>query len=128
MDTLEQITAVFAGFANPKKRVFFGYLALSTLLAPAWLVLIRKSPLRAVLALVFNRKVLFSGSSLAVSDWMFSSLHLSHGEEELQVGLDASERSSAASLRILYLQPLRDISRLLRKHARTAAAAARRLT
>ena len=33
MDILDQIGTVFADFANPKKRVFVGYLALAVLLA-----------------------------------------------------------------------------------------------
>lgn len=65
MDLFDQIAAVFADFANPKKRVFFGYLALSVLIALTWLVCIRKTPLRAALGRVFDRKVLLSKSSLA---------------------------------------------------------------
>ena len=325
MDLLDQITAVFADFANPKKRVFFGYLALSALIALCWLVFVRKSPLGAALAWIFDRKVFFSnsaiadykifvinrlftflispvlasqvaiataiyfflhgldvfspsyfsgagqgavvalftvtlfvaddfskylvhrwmhrfpvlwaihkvhhsattltpvtvyrvhpleavlytlrgvvaqgsviplfyylfgdavslytvvgvnvlvfvfhvtgsnlrhshisisywkwleyilispaqhqlhhsvavrhfdknfGAALAIWDWMFNSLHLSHGETDLKFGLDASERSSAASLRVLYLQPLLDIGRILRKHCRNGAGAIRRV-
>lgn len=65
MDIVEQITAVFADFANPKKRVFFGYLALSVLIALLWLVLVRKTPLGAALRRVFDRQVFLSPSARA---------------------------------------------------------------
>lgn len=67
------------------------------------------------------------GAALAIWDWMFNSLHLSHGEEDLQFGLDASEHSAAASLQVLYLQPLLDISRILRKHFRNGVDTTRRV-
>jgi sterol desaturase/sphingolipid hydroxylase (fatty acid hydroxylase superfamily) len=65
VDIVEQITAVFADFANPKKRVFFGYLALSVLIALLWLVLVRKTPLGAALRRVFDRQVFLSPSARA---------------------------------------------------------------
>jgi sterol desaturase/sphingolipid hydroxylase (fatty acid hydroxylase superfamily) len=65
MDTLEHIFSVFADFVDPKKRVFFGYLGISLLLAIIWLFAIRKLPIRQALAKVFDRKVFFSDSSKA---------------------------------------------------------------
>lgn len=65
MEFIEQITAIFSDFANPKKRVFFGYLALSVLIALLWLVLVRKTPLGAALRRVFDRKVFLSPSAQA---------------------------------------------------------------
>ena len=65
MDFLTDITALFADFANPKKRVFVGYLLISVLIALLWLVALRKTPLRAALARIFDKRVFFSGSSLA---------------------------------------------------------------
>ncbi|MEP4249902.1 sterol desaturase family protein [Tateyamaria sp.] len=65
MELLTDIGAVFADFANPKKRVFVGYLFLSILIALIWLVVLRKSSIRSALAQVFDRSIFFSGSSLA---------------------------------------------------------------
>ena len=65
MDLLEQITALFSDFANPKKRIFVGYLLLSVLIALAWLLLARRSRLRPALRQVFDRQVFFSRSARA---------------------------------------------------------------
>ncbi|MEM8862258.1 MAG: sterol desaturase family protein [Chloroflexota bacterium] len=58
------------------------------------------------------------GAALAIWDWMFGSLHLSHGEEDLEFGLDKSENSSGSSLRILYLQPIIEIFEITVKTVR----------
>ncbi len=65
MEILDHIGSVFADFSNPKKRVFFGYLLLTILIALVWLVAVRRASIRAALHEVFDRKVLFSASSLA---------------------------------------------------------------
>ena len=65
MDLLTDITSLFSDFANPKKRVFVGYLVLSVVIALIWLVVLRKTPIRKALSSVFDRKVFFSGSSIA---------------------------------------------------------------
>ena len=65
MDILDQIGTVFADFANPKKRVFVGYLALAVLLAVLWLIATRRASITSALAQVFDRKVLFSPSARA---------------------------------------------------------------
>jgi len=56
---------VFADFSNPKKRVFVGYLALTVLIALAWLVAVRRASIRSALREVFDRRVLFSASAWA---------------------------------------------------------------
>lgn len=65
MEFLDQILGLFADFANPKKRVFVGYLGLSVLLALIVLVLVRRGGWRASLARVFSPRIWFSGSALA---------------------------------------------------------------
>lgn len=65
MDFLDQIADLFSDFANPKKRVFVGYLGLSLLIAFGWLVLFQRTTLRNALRRIFDRKVFFSGSALA---------------------------------------------------------------
>lgn len=52
------------------------------------------------------------GAALAVWDWLFGSLHVSDGDAKLKFGLTASERSSATSLKTLYLGPLTEIAHL----------------
>lgn len=50
------------------------------------------------------------GAALAIWDWIFGSLHLSEDEDtELTFGLDASEASSAADLKTLYVGPVAEI-------------------
>lgn len=65
MDLIDQFAAIFADFANPKKRVFVGYLALAAGIALLWLILVRKRSLAASLAEFFDRRIFFSGSSVA---------------------------------------------------------------
>lgn len=65
MDFLDQIAGLFSDFANPKKRVFLGYLALSVVIAFAWLVFVRKRSLRDAFGRVFDRHVFFSDSARA---------------------------------------------------------------
>lgn len=65
MEFLNDIALVFSDFANPKKRVFVGYLLLSVLIALFWLVFLRKTPIRAALGKVFNKDIFFSRSSFA---------------------------------------------------------------
>lgn len=65
MEFLDPLATLFADFATPKKRIFVGYLALSLLIALAWLVFLRRTGLRTAVARVFDRKVFLSGSALA---------------------------------------------------------------
>lgn len=65
MEILDQISSVFADFSNPKKRVFFGYLLLTVLIAVVWLVAIRRRTLMSALRQVFDPRVLFSPSAIA---------------------------------------------------------------
>jgi sterol desaturase/sphingolipid hydroxylase (fatty acid hydroxylase superfamily) len=65
MDILTDLLGLFSDFVNPKKRVFVGYLALSVLISILWLVVLRRTPVRAALGRIFDRKVFFSGSSFA---------------------------------------------------------------
>ena len=65
MEVIDQILSLFSDFANPKKRVFIGYLFLSILIAFAWLIIFHKINIRTALARIFDRKVFFSGSSKA---------------------------------------------------------------
>ena len=65
MDLIDQIAGLFSDFANPKKRVFAGYLVLALLIGLGWLVVFRKTPLRAALARLFDRSVWLSASARA---------------------------------------------------------------
>lgn len=65
MDVFEYIPTLFSDFVNPKKRVFWGYLLLTVLLALVWLVLVRKRKLGVAFSEVFDRKVFFSASAWA---------------------------------------------------------------
>ena len=65
MDWIDQVFGLFSDFTNPKKRLFFGYLGLSILIAMIWLIVFRKTSFRDTLARVFDRKVFFSGSAMA---------------------------------------------------------------
>lgn len=64
-DMTEQITAVFADFADPTKRVFVGYLALAAVIAVLWLVALRRHSAKGALGRVFDRRIFLSRSSLA---------------------------------------------------------------
>ena len=65
MDILSILSSVVEDFADPRKRIFVGYLALSVVLALAWLFVLRRQSFAAALHKVFDRKVLFSGSAKA---------------------------------------------------------------
>ncbi|MEM7176121.1 MAG: sterol desaturase family protein [Pseudomonadota bacterium] len=65
MDLMDQISAIFADFADPKKRVFVGYLGLSLVIAMVWLVVVRRMAIRSALSKFFDRQVFFSDSSVA---------------------------------------------------------------
>ncbi|EEE39164.1 sterol desaturase [Rhodobacteraceae bacterium KLH11] len=65
MEFFEYISSVFADFSNPKKRIFFGYLILTILIALIWLVTVRRSPVKRAFQQVFDRKILFSPSAKA---------------------------------------------------------------
>lgn len=65
MEWIDQFLGLFSDFANPKKRVFLGYLALSVVIAALFLIFIRKTPLRAALRRIFDPAVWFSGSAQA---------------------------------------------------------------
>lgn len=65
MEFIDQITDIFSDFANPKKRVFVGYLGISILIAFAWLIFFHRTTFRTALARIFDRRVFFSGSAWA---------------------------------------------------------------
>ena len=65
MDLLAELGGLFSDFANPKKRVFVGYLLISALIAVLWLIVLRKTSISTALTRVFDRKVFFSASSFA---------------------------------------------------------------
>lgn len=65
MDWIQTLTPFFADFADPKKRIFVGYLGLSLLIAFLWLLFIKRQSFRDAVARVFDRKVFFSKSALA---------------------------------------------------------------
>ncbi|WP_412565631.1 sterol desaturase family protein [Thalassobius sp. MITS945101] len=62
---MEYFTEVFGDFWDPKKRIFFGYLFLSLLLAGLWLVFVKREGLRRTFAQLFDRKVFLSTSARA---------------------------------------------------------------
>ena len=64
---LEYIGDIFHHFVDPKKRVFIGYIVLSVAIAFFWLVFFRKKRLRSAFFMVFDKKILLSGS--AISDY-----------------------------------------------------------
>jgi sterol desaturase/sphingolipid hydroxylase (fatty acid hydroxylase superfamily) len=65
MDLTQTFSTVFSDFADPKKRIFVGYLALSVMIAFLWLLFVKRQSLRETFARVFDRKVFFSKSALA---------------------------------------------------------------
>lgn len=58
------------------------------------------------------------GAALAIWDWLFGSLHMSHPDQDIHFGLDASQRSSGDKLSILYLGPIADMGRVIRRRYR----------
>ena len=65
MDITSVITDVFSDFADPKKRIFVGYFALSLALAFVWLIVLRRKDSKGALRKIFDKKVWFSGSARA---------------------------------------------------------------
>lgn len=65
MGFIEHLTDMFSDFADPKKRVFVGYLGLSVLIAFLWLIAIKRQNIRTAFSKVFDGKVFFSGSAKA---------------------------------------------------------------
>lgn len=65
MELFDQITPIFVDFADPKKRIFIGYLGLSVLIALAWLITAKRLSGRAAIGRVFDRKVWLSKSAIA---------------------------------------------------------------
>lgn len=65
MEFLDQVATFFSDFADPKKRVFVGYLALSVVIAVIWLFSIQKLRPRQAFARIFDRRILFSESAIA---------------------------------------------------------------
>lgn len=65
MDFATVITDVFSDFADPKKRIFVGYFALSLVIAFVWLIALRRKDSRSAMGKIFDRKVWFSKSSRA---------------------------------------------------------------
>ncbi|MEM7440223.1 MAG: sterol desaturase family protein [Pseudomonadota bacterium] len=65
MGFIEHMMDVLSDFADPRKRVFVGYLGLSIVIAFAWLIAIKRQNIGAAIRKVFDRKVFFSGSARA---------------------------------------------------------------
>lgn len=65
MEVVDQVAAVFSDFADPKKRVFVGYLFISLLIGLVWLVFVRRMAISAAVSKFFDRRVFFSDSSVA---------------------------------------------------------------
>lgn len=62
---MDLFTDIFGDLWDPKKRIFFGYLFLSLLIAGLWLVAIKRTGLRDSLRKLFDRGVFFSSSAKA---------------------------------------------------------------
>lgn len=52
---MDLFTDIFGDLWDPKKRIFFGYLFLSLLIAGLWLVAIKRTGLRDSLRKLFDR-------------------------------------------------------------------------
>ncbi|MDA5558776.1 sterol desaturase family protein [Shimia sp. MMG029] len=65
MDLIQSLTPFVSDFADPKKRIFVGYLGLSVLIAFLWLVFVKRQSLQNAFSRVFDRRVFFSKSSMA---------------------------------------------------------------
>ena len=65
MDFAAPLDFFFSDFWNPGKRIFAGYLALSVLLAFAWLVFVKRQSIRTAFSKIFDSKVFFSNSAKA---------------------------------------------------------------
>ncbi|MEM7214164.1 MAG: sterol desaturase family protein [Pseudomonadota bacterium] len=65
MSYLDQAFSIFSDFADPKKRVFFGYLLLSLVIAFGWLVFIKRMNIKNAGYRIFDRTVFFSNSAVA---------------------------------------------------------------
>lgn len=61
------------------------------------------------------------GAALAIWDWMFGSLHLSHCDQKLEFGLSKTENASASSLLTIYWQPLCEIATISTRTIRKMA-------
>jgi sterol desaturase/sphingolipid hydroxylase (fatty acid hydroxylase superfamily) len=64
-EIFDTVLSLFSDFADPRKRVFVGYLALSLVIAVAWLIFMRRNSLRRSLGRVFDRRVFWSPSARA---------------------------------------------------------------
>ncbi len=62
---IDILSDIFGHFWDPKKRVFFGYLFLSIIIALLWLVAIKGSDLKEALGKLFNRGTWLSSSAIA---------------------------------------------------------------
>ena len=65
MEIFDQIISTFSDFGNPKKRVFFGYLFLSVLIALVWLIVAKRMSLSKAFWKIFDKDIFFSKSSMA---------------------------------------------------------------
>lgn len=65
MDLTQTLAPFFSDFADPKKRIFVGYLALSVAIAFGWLIFVKRQSFRNAFDRVFDRQVFFSKSSIA---------------------------------------------------------------
>lgn len=62
---MDYFSDIFGDLWDPKKRIFFGYLLLSLLLAALWLLAVKRHSLRQTWAALFNKRVLLSNSAKA---------------------------------------------------------------
>lgn len=65
MEISTVIADVFSDFADPKKRIFVGYFALSLFIAFVWLIALRRKDSKSAFRKIFDRKIWFSGSARA---------------------------------------------------------------
>ena len=63
MEILDHIVDIFSNFFDPKKRIFFGYIFLSVLIAVLYLVIAGKRSFKESLGEVFSKPVLLSRSA-----------------------------------------------------------------
>lgn len=65
MEFQELFTSIFSDFADPRKRVFGGYLLLSLLIAFLWMLFIKREKISKASAKILDKKIFFSASAIA---------------------------------------------------------------
>ena len=60
---IDFVSSIFEHFVDPRKRIFFGYIFISLLIAFIWLIYVKKlSPIKALYK-IFDKRIFFSKSS-----------------------------------------------------------------